>query len=283
MKINLDHIAKFISILTLAIATYAAWITAPLDAALKKLQIETTKTEHRLMMAESRLKDAESRLRETESARKLTFDLYQEVKNVLQNGGARERDEDALRVLIETLADDPFRSKLLDVLAAGASSELVQRAAEDSSTFFLEETMMSSESKSDEFVPNALGSESSAIPQQAPTLGHIGNYDVDVFYCTDDRANQEAMAERIAATKLPIENGRWRVRVLPDSINRQSGYRSEKIEIRYDGEQEIEVAEVLQARLKAIGVSASLRMTQTQNPTRWYISIFVCGKVTSAM
>lgn len=268
MAVTLDQLTKGVTLASLAIAAYAAWVSLPLDAKLKQLQTESVETERRLKETETRLKDAEARLRETESVRKLTFDLYSEVKLVLANKGASERDENALRVLLETLAEDPFRSKLLDVLAAGARSASVKQLAEESSTFFKDEAQRTA----------ALSPDAPPAPAAAPApagAAGIGNFDVDVFYCTTDRARQEALAMRIVALKTPAESGRWRPRLLPDSINQQPGYRVAETEIRYNAPTEEAVARQLKDRLAAAGIAARLRTTQT--PTRWYVSVFACG------
>lgn len=260
MAFTLEKVSTGLTVVSLAIAVCVAWIALPLDANLKKLQLSTGETERRLKETESRLKEAESRLKEAESSRKLTFDLYQEVKVMLAKEAASERDENALRVLLETLAEDPFRSKLLNVLAIGARNTEVKQLAKDSAKFF------------DDQVAVALK------PEPAPGKNSnktIGSYDVDVFYCTSNQAKLNALADNIVALKLPGETGHWRPRLLPDSINQQSGYRVSENEIRYNAPGESEVALELQKRLAAAGIVAKLRVSQT--PTRWYLSIFACG------
>lgn len=84
MLIKLDTITKFLSVSSLFIAVIAAWKALPLDAELKVLQRETQRLDNELKLAGARLREAEAQLKADESQRKLSFDLYQEVKKVLE-------------------------------------------------------------------------------------------------------------------------------------------------------------------------------------------------------
>jgi septal ring factor EnvC (AmiA/AmiB activator) len=113
MPFNIEVASKIVTLCSLAIAAGAAWIALPLDAQLKRLQAETQQLDNQLKVAASKtrdteiqLKETETRLKEAESARKLSFDLYQEVKAILEKKEQAPRTEEALRVLIESLAED---------------------------------------------------------------------------------------------------------------------------------------------------------------------------------
>jgi hypothetical protein len=108
-----DLLTRVVTLLSLAVAGYAAWIALPADAEIKRLQSET----QRLDLA---LKRADADLKSIESQRKVTLELYQEVKKVIEKKDKDPREEDAVRILVESLADDPFRWKLLGVIAVGA-------------------------------------------------------------------------------------------------------------------------------------------------------------------
>ncbi len=89
MPFNIEVASKIVTLCSLAIAAGAAWIALPLDAQLKRLQAETQQLDNQLKVAASKtrdteiqLKETETRLKEAESARKLSFDLYQEVKAI---------------------------------------------------------------------------------------------------------------------------------------------------------------------------------------------------------
>lgn len=263
MPVTLDSLSKVITIASAGIAVFAASIALPLDAELKRLQAQTQKLDIDLKAAEGRLKEAEARLKETESGRKLSFDLYQEVRKILERKDKTPKDEEALRVLIESLADDPFRYKLLGVLAVSASTPEVKRAATESSSFFREEAQVAQK-------PLATPAQSGSPVQSTA----VGSMDVDVFYCAAKQATSESIARNVLALQQPVESGRWRLRLLPDSVNQQPGYGITSNEIRYNVPDETAAAKTLADRITRTGLKVALR--ESQQPTRWYISVFIC-------
>lgn len=263
MSITIDNILKMLAIPTAAIAVFAAIIALPLDAELKSLQNQTQRLELDLKAAEGRIKEAEARLKETESGRKLTFDLYQEVRKILERKDKTAKDEEALRVLIESLAEDPFRYKLLSVLAVSASSPETKRSASESSSFFRDESLI-------DHRPNtSMIRETEKIRPSA-----VGSMDVDVFYCASKQSTSEVIAKNIIALKQSSESGRWRLRLLPESVNQQPGYGITSNEIRYNIPDESDAAKVLAERIANAGHKVSLRVSQQL--TAWYISVFIC-------
>jgi len=129
---TLDVLTKLVTFVSLAIASFAAWKSLPIDADIKRLQAET----QRLDLA---LRQADAELKNLESNRRVTLELYQEVKKVIEKKEKDSREEEALRVLVESLADDPFRWRLLRVLAVGAASPEVKETAAATSKFYEEE------------------------------------------------------------------------------------------------------------------------------------------------
>jgi hypothetical protein len=264
MSVNLDSIAKVLAIPTTLIALVAAWKALPVDAEIKELQVQTQKLDIELRSAEGRLKEAESLLKETEAGRKLSFDLYQEVRRTLDKKDRTPKEEEALRVLIEALAVDPFRYRLLDVLAVSASSPETKQLAFESSTFFKEEASISALIQS--------ATKELRLPQSHAK--GIGDIDVDVFYCASKIATSEPTAKKILELQQPNEEGRWRLRLLPESINKQSGYGISSNQIRYNPPYETEAAKSLLSRMEQSGYKAELR--QSQQSTEWYVSVFIC-------
>ena len=271
MPFNIEVASKIVTLCSLGIAAVAAWIALPLDAQLKRLQTETQQLDNQLKLAASKirdteiqLKETETRLKEAESARKLSFDLYQEVKATLEKKEQAPRTEEALRVLIESLAEDPFRYKLLAVLAVGSATEGGKKAAAESSTFFRDEAALSTR--------DAVLQATLAPP--ASSARSLTNYDVDVFFCADKQSTSEGVARRVVALKTPNETGRWRLRALPESVNQQPGYRIRSNEVRYNVPEENLQAEIVRERLQSAGVQATLRPAAQNTP--WYISIFIC-------
>jgi|JI8StandDraft_2_1071088.scaffolds.fasta_scaffold06859_5 hypothetical protein len=263
MPFNLDAASKFLTVCSLAIAVVAAGKALPLDAELKKLASETQRLDNELKLASARLQEAEAQLKQAESGRKLSFDLYQEVKKVLEKKERSARDEEALRVLIESLAEDPFRYKLLSVLAVGSVTDSVKQLAAESSRFYQEEAALASLEK--------LTSRTAA-----PAAGgrSLTNYDVDIFFCVQKRETSEPVAKQLIALRRLDESGRWRLRALPETINQQPGYGVRSTEIRYNAPDEAPQAQVLVDRLAGAGVQAALRVSSQSTP--WYLSVFVC-------
>jgi hypothetical protein len=242
---------------------FAAWKALPLDAELKSLQAQTQRLDLDLKAAEGRLKEAEARLKETESGRKLSFDLYQEVRKILEQKNKTPKDEEALRVLIESLAEDPFRYKLLSVLAVNASTPEAKLSASESSTFYRDESLVVQRP-----------SPAPAPVNEAVGRSPIGSMDVDVFYCATKRATSETIAKSILALKQPSESGRWRLRLLPDSVNQQPGYGVTSNEVRYNPPEETEAARAIAERMNKAGLHSSIR--ESQQLTKWYLSVFIC-------
>lgn len=264
MAIDLDSVSKTLTVVSLCIAVAAAWKALPLDAEIKSLQVQTQRLDLDLRATESKLKEAEARLREAESTRKLSFDLYEEVKRVLEKKERTPRDEEALRVLVEALADDPFRYKLLSVLAVSATTPDAKRSAAESSTFFQEEAQLSARQLPDP----------ATAPGSPAGQGGLGAYDIDVFYCSARRSSAEPIAQKVMGLKRPDESGRWRLRALPETINQQPGYGVASNEIRFNAPVELSAATLLEKRLAGLGVPSRLR--ESQQLTKWYISVFIC-------
>lgn len=263
MQITLDSATKALAVASAAIALYAAWKAVPLDSELKSLQTQTQRLDLDLKAAEGRLKEAEARLRETESGRKLTFDLYQEVRKILERKDRTAKDEEALRVLVESLAEDPFRYKLLSVLAVSATTPEVKRSASESSDFYRDESAVSQR-------PTLATDQNKDAQAKSP----VGSMDVDVFFCSAKRATSEPIAKEVVALRLPSESGRWRLRLLPDSVNQQPGYGVTSTEIRYNAPEETAAARALAERMSKIVRKVALR--ESQQPTKWYVSVFIC-------
>ncbi|HEX3233174.1 MAG TPA: hypothetical protein VHR41_03180 [Gemmatimonadales bacterium] len=251
----IDIATKGITVVSLALGVFATWKALPADAEIKRLQAEAT----RLDLA---IKQADADLKGLESSRKVTLELYQEVKNVIEKKGKDPREEDAVRVLVESLADDPFRYKLLKVIAIGAKDTLVKQEAAATSAFYEDEAA----------VPTQVLPANADEPRTA--AAGLGGYNVDFFFCERKRATSEPIARAALNIKGKGDTGRWRVRLLPESINQQPGYGIAGNEIRFTPPDERPAAEALAAALSKSNVQARLR--ETLYPTPHYISAFVC-------
>lgn len=249
-------VTQAITLVSLALGAFATWRALPLDDEIKRLQAETT----RLDLA---LKQADAELKNLEAGRRITLELYAEVKKVIEKKDREPREEEVMRVLIESLADDPFRWKLLQVLAVGAQAPEVKQAAAATSRFYEEEAGVKAP-------PPA------APPAPATAAGGVGvgAYNVDIFYCEARRATAEPLAKAALALRGPTDTGRWRLRALPESINQQPGYGVAVSEIRYTPPDERPAAEALAQALRGRGIDPKYR--ETAYPTPNYVSVFVC-------
>lgn len=251
----IDSATKALTLVSLSIAVLAAWKALPADAEIKRLQAQAQELD-------IAMKKADSDLKELESNRKVTLELYQEVKNVIAKKDKDPREEDAVRVLVESLAEDPFRWKLLKVLAIGASSSEVKQAAAATSKFYEDESTVQS-----------------ALPVSVKltavgTSASFGSFNVDFFYCEKKRATSEPLARAALGLRSGGETGRWRVRALPESVNQQPGYGISTSEIRFTPPAETTVANALSQALATKGIQAVLH--ETSYPTPGYVSVFVC-------
>lgn len=251
---SLDKVTKVLTLISLVLAAYAAWKALPIDAEIKHLQAET----QRLDLA---LKQADADLKGLELNRKVTLELYQAVKTVIEKKDKDPREEDAVRVLVESLADDPFRWKLLNVIAAGAKSPEVKQAAAETSNYFREEAQ----------VQVAVHQAAVAVPAAA---GGVGTFNVDFFYCEKKKLSSEPIARRALTLKQSSDTGRWRLRALPESINQQVGYGISTNFIRFTAPDEMTVAETLKTKLAS--QSVSVQFQEISYPTPGYVSVFIC-------
>lgn len=247
-----DKVSKAVTLLSLCIAVYAAWKAIPADAQIKELQAETVRLDNALKQADSDLKNLES-------SRQMTIKLYAEVKDVIHNKDVSTREEDAVRVLVESLAEDPLRYKLLNVIAAGAKSAEVKQAATETSKFFKDEAQTP-------------GLPAAVSDRATPTA--IGSFNVDIFYCENKKGSSEPVARAAMGLKSVSETGRWRLRALPESINQQPGYQIDSNVVRFNAPEERAVAEALMNAFKT--QSVTVQFEESSYPTPGYISVFIC-------
>ncbi|WP_148714128.1 hypothetical protein [Chitinolyticbacter meiyuanensis] len=255
----LDASTKGISLFSLAIAAYAAWRALPLDQEVKRLSQVAEEQRQRTVELDNQLKQANAELQRAESERKLTLELYKEVQAVLALDRKDPRREDAVRVLVESLADDPFRWKLLQALAVGASSEDVQRKAGTTASFYRDEAV------------NAVAPATSTAPAESGQA--YGSYNVDFFHCERGGEATRTAANAALSLRPAGSTARWRPRLLPDEINLQPGYRISGRLIRYNPD-EADAAKRLAAALAKQG--QPFQLMQIGYPTPRYLSVFFC-------
>ena len=94
-----ERASKAISLISLVIAAIAASYARPLDKKLKALDAETKALQNAQIQQDLEIK----RLQTT---RELSIKLYEEVKEVLRLKDHSIKEEEAVRVLVDSLADD---------------------------------------------------------------------------------------------------------------------------------------------------------------------------------
>ncbi|HWV15040.1 MAG TPA: hypothetical protein VN030_06370 [Cellvibrio sp.] len=253
MENFIDKLSKLVSLVSLVIAAVAAWYALPMDKKVKALDAETRRLENARIAQDLELKTLET-------SRQLSLQLYTEVKDVLRSKDHSVKEEEAVRVLVDALADDPFRWKLLQALAVGASDPEVKEKAEITANFF----------KDEEQIPTAANKLTAQMI--APSEKSYNAIRIDWFYC--DGEHEEKVR---AALKLKTEKvvGRWRPRLLPNEINSRPGYNVHSNIIRFNSDERT-AAEALQSDLRE-RLSMAVSLQEIQYPTANYISVFFCG------
>jgi hypothetical protein len=251
----LDVLTKIVTLVSLCVALYAASLAVPADSELKRLQADTQRLDNEL-------KQAGAALQGLESDRKLTFELYKEVRDVLSKKEATRREEAAVQALVESLAEEPFRIKLLTVLATGARNPEVREEALQNTTYFTEQLQV-------ETVDDP-----GAEPDEPAPKSGLASLNVDVFYCDERKATSQPVATVARGVEVGADSGRWRLRSLPESINQRPGYQISSNVLRFNAPDERDAAEELARRLKAKSISVELRESISRTPN--YLAVFIC-------
>lgn len=225
---------------------------------MKELQAEAVRLDNALKVSEAELK-------RLEASRALSLELFKEVRAVLSATEANARQEEAVRVLVESLAEDPFRWKLLQAIASASDNPEVRQKAEVSANFYQEEAQLPMAQLVSE--PRSL-----ATGASAKSYGHLR---IDWFYCVASEARSKPLAE--AAKKLQDESvsGSWRIRALPKDINARVGYQINNNVIRHNPD-ELQAAQRLQADLKS-ALQLDVQLMEIAYPTPDYLSVFFCA------
>jgi len=257
-------ITKWISIPSALVALGAALMAWPLDREIKQLQASSARLE-------IDIKRTDAELRTIESSRKLTLEIYQEVQKVLRVEKKNSREEEAVRVLVQSLAEDPMRSKLLDAIALGANSPDVRKKAETSAAFYRDELPTYGAQ-----VSAASPSFSAAVQTIGSSTSRFGSFNIDFFYCESSRQKYEPLALKAVSLKDSTSTGRWRVRLLPESVNAQAGYNIHENIIRYNSDEK-GIAQTLLADLRTtLQVEAKAMEIAYRTPN--YVSVFFCAQ-----
>jgi hypothetical protein len=125
-----------------------------------------------------------------------------------------------------------------------------------------------------------------ASPDAAPTAPTTAtgvawsSYDFDLFWCDGpNRDRNQRLANAAAALREldPKATGRWRVRLLPDAVNKRQGYQVKGYQIRYSAADELPFAKSLQDALQKKEAGTVIDVVASPQSTPAYLSAFFCG------
>lgn len=221
---------------------------------------------------EVELKQSQERRAERESLNKLVMEVYGQVEEAVAvpPGEVGVRQQKATQALVRALiAHDPeLKAALLEALYQTALPEARQEA--------LESLYVAQEAASAQNIAR-----SSQQPARSDDTS-LGTYDFDIFWCESSGPAARQAAEAVSSA-ITREGGKGRVRTrpLPDSRNRDPGYRHQGFAIRYNAPAERDIAQALSriattASGTILGGAPSFTPTPSAQQTPWYLSAFVC-------
>ena len=245
-------------------------ITAILTVVAATSQIHLSNLDGDLKKQDILLKDQDAKIRASEEQRKqhesdaqLTFKLYEEVKSALLAEKNPEKQQLIALKLVEEMASEPFKTRLITVIRDATPLAGVKEKASTAAYV--------SESKALEVRPAEPPAKAVATANRASVWS---NWDFDFFWCEDsgDKGKQEAY--EALAIKDSGASGRWRVRMLPNSINAQSGYGISGYQVRINPN-ERDVGNKLKSSLASASTSnRDYVIREVKNPTPYYVSVF---------
>ncbi|TJZ68997.1 hypothetical protein [Chitiniphilus eburneus] len=218
-----------------------------------------------LKRVEAQTQESSERRAERESLERRQMSVYEAVVRSLESDD-RRRQEVAM-ALVTSMLSDPLRQELLLVLTKSQVQEIKQVALR---------TVRQEQLFKQEQPPVVATSAPMAQAPAQPEAADFPRYRFDVFWCERLGAGGQAQAAKIGAALREQAVSQARVRMLPDSINAQAGYRVTGYVIRADQGEEA-VARRLAQLLQGTGVAGKLiQTTRSRQGTANYMSAFVC-------
>lgn len=240
-------------------------VTAILAIATTFSQLQLSQQEKFLKAQEAELNKLEQLRKQHESDAELTFKLYEEVKSALLAEKDAEKRQGIALKLVEELASDSFKTRFITVIRDSTPIPVIKEKASTAA--------YDSESKdlTARAIPVTMNDEKAAVAQTG-----WSNWDFDFFWCesSGDKARREA--NDALAIKDESALGRWRIRMLPKSINALPGYSISGYQIRIN-QDELKMGNRLKNDLLKIAPNGRNFVTrQVSTPTPYYVSVFFC-------
>jgi len=231
----------------------------------QQLKLSDQKLQERLSEIDLMVKKNKEEREERESNQDFNLKIYEIVTQSLEEKNAQKQE--AAKAFVVVMVDEPLRSSLLNVIKQGGAPEVKKDIGK---ILEAEEKFQTSAA----IVPDKKRDEVSTY--------QWGNWDFDIFWCTESGPNAKKQAELIGE-QLVAENakGRIRIRELPESINAKSGYQINGYGIRRNAnKEETKTADALkklaEKSLAEIDIKTSFNVSVSRQDTPWYISSFVC-------
>jgi hypothetical protein len=240
-------------------------VTAVLAIATAFSQLQLSQQERILKEQAAAIQRSEESRKQHESDAELTFKLYEEVKSALLAEKDAEKRQGIALKLVEELASDSFKTRFITVIRDSTPIPVIKERASTAA--------YDSESKD-------LKTRDIQVTTQneRATLTQTGwsNWDFDFFWCesSGDKARREA--NDALAIKDDSARGRWRIRMLPKSINVLPGYRISGYQIRIN-QDELGMGKRLKENLSKITPNGrNFETYPVSTPTPYYVSVFFC-------
>ena len=222
----------------------------------------------------------ETKLKEVQAERELNFRIYTSIADALESGDPKRVM--AVRGIVEAMASDNIKPKFLEALEPAIVRVYQKEELAVSQPRSEDTTPENKDTAAVDTLPSeetgATTPEPAPVEAAEPRSNPWGEWDIDIFWCADGSLNAENDANKIRAwLQQDGAQGRIRARILPSSVNQQSGYRVSGYEIRRSAD-EVGMANRLETFLRSIegvGDHPWKQRTTTQD-TPWYISVFIC-------
>jgi hypothetical protein len=245
---------RFVPAVTAILAVvsgYSAWKIGALDEQLKRQELEIRGS-------------SEDRARE-QSLRELNFKIYEAVREALSDDKGGPKRQEVARALVTEMAREPFKTGLLAVLTNSSDTHPEVRKA---AAFDLEDASRKAVDA------GLMASASNATPAPPALSSPWSNWDFDFFWCETSGERGQRLAE--AALKVKGSgSGRWRVRMLPATVNERPGYQIHGYVIK-PNDKEDEMAQKLKAAIEKAVPDTRFEMQRSRQATPFYLSAFFC-------
>lgn len=236
-----------IALITLALSAgqaLVAWVQKE-----KELASIKAEKDRELTLAEEKSKSELSRI-ERESAQAFDMRIYDAVTSAVEK--KNEDQQELARVLVESVAREPLRTSMLEVLRKRG----VEAVSAKANATIKEERRFASEQ------------------EQLNRIAPGASWTYDVFWCEasgeEARAKANAVRDRLAAVN---PSAAVRVRKLPESVNRRQGFGASGYLVHVNRGEDAAVEE-LQKKLADLEVP--FRTVRSYVDTPRYLSFFLC-------